>query len=31
LTFGRRIVTTRRDLEHLHGPLTNDANHESAA
>ena len=31
LTFGRRIVITRRDLEHLVGPLTDDADHKPAA
>ncbi len=31
LTFGRRIVITRRDLEHLLGPLMDDPDHTPAA
>ena len=31
LTFGRRIVITRRDLEQLLGPLTDDPDHQPAA
>lgn len=31
LTFGRRIVIARRDLEHLLGPLSDDPDHHPAA
>ena len=31
LTFGRRIVIARRDLEQLLGPLTDDSDHQPAA
>ena len=31
LTFGRRIVIARRDLEQLLGPLTDDPDHQPAA
>ncbi len=31
LTFGRRIVIARRDLEQLLGPLTNDPDQQPAA